>query len=277
MGNAKKFTSSGEIYLTLTLNDINAKDVDISVSVKDSGIGIAEKSLGKIFDSFEQAEVNTTRRYGGTGLGLTLCKKLIKMMGGDIHVDSTLGEGSNFYFNVRMKQTSNDAETTHVSRVEDYRFNANVLIVEDNEINQMVASGMLENIGCKGTAAENGQVGLDVLQNNKFDIVLMDINMPVLNGCDATKQYRENEPEGEHLPIIALTANVLPEDVETYFDAGMDDHISKPFSADMLRNILNKWAPQSRLVKGRAFTGCTSICSPKNSMNRLNTPGPLER
>lgn len=247
LGNSKKFTSSGEIHLTLTLNNLNDNDVDLFVSVKDSGIGIAESSLGKIFDSFEQAEVNTARHYGGTGLGLTLCKKLIKMMGGDIHVKSKLGEGSEFYFNVKMKKVLDEESKVHRRRSTDYSFNANVLVVEDNEVNQMVATGMLKNIGCKTTVAENGQAGLEAIQKNNFDIVLMDINMPVLNGCDATKKCREIDTENKHLPIIALTANILAEDVQAYYDAGMDDYISKPFSADMLRTILNKWVPQTKV------------------------------
>ena len=248
LGNAKKFTNSGEISLTLTLNNISNDDVDLLVSVKDSGIGIAEKSIDKIFESFEQAEINTTRHYGGTGLGLTLCKKLINMMGGDIHVKSKLGEGSDFYFNIKMKQISEEENTVHHRRASDFNYNANVLVVEDNEVNQMVATGMLKNIGCDITIAENGQLGLDEIQKSDFDIILMDINMPVLNGCDATIKYREHEPENEHLPIIALTANILAEDVDTYYEAGMDDYISKPFSADMIRSVLNKWAPQTKVV-----------------------------
>ena len=169
------------------------------------------------------------------------------MMGGDIHVKSKLGEGSEFCFNVKMKQVSDEERVVPRRRTTDYSFNANVLVVEDNEVNQMVATGMLKNIGCKTTVAENGQAGLDAIQKNNFDIVLMDINMPVLNGCDATKKHREIEPENRYLPIVALTANILAEDVQTYYDAGMDDYISKPFSAEMLRNILNKWVPQTKV------------------------------
>ncbi len=385
IGNAKKFTESGEIYLSLTLNSLQNSDVDISVSVKDTGIGIAENSIDKIFDSFEQAEINTTRHYGGTGLGLTLCKKLVKMMGGDIKVNSVLGEGSDFTFNVKMKQIaektpafalnenndfnvyylseqkksytamvsvfdrlavkysicssidilekkltslnknhfnvvlldeqmlidkgwnvsefknkyenelvkfslvsreyskdnynkfvdvitkpfqttkfyrylqniSGEIEPENVLHDKQYQFNARVLVVEDNNVNQMVAKEMLKNIGCEPVIAENGQVGLDVLEKNKFDIVFMDINMPVLSGCDATKQYREYESELEHLPIIALTANVLPEDIASYIEAGMDDTVSKPFSTDDLCHILNKWIP-ARKVKGKTLPSQSS-------------------
>ncbi|MDH5660030.1 MAG: ATP-binding protein [Gammaproteobacteria bacterium] len=378
LGNAKKFTAHGEIVLTLTLNNIINDEVDIFVSVKDSGVGIAEKSLGKVFESFEQAEVNTSRHFGGTGLGLTLCKKLTNMMGGDINVKSILGEGSEFYFNVKMKQIvdapetysfekeyvfnavylSNDnkslsavssvfeslklknslhdsksdidkvilalsnkntniflidekilqeknwsakdiereyagdlvevavvcneqnkdkysdfvgvitkpflenklfsylqtitgeIDTISTSKKEKTKINANVLVVEDNDVNQMVVAGMLNNLGCKYTVAENGQIGLDYLATNKFDIVLMDINMPVLNGRNATIQYRENEPEDEHLPIVALTADVLTENVATYYEAGMDDYMPKPFSSGKLREVLLKWVKQSGVVSG---------------------------
>lgn len=374
LGNAKKFTESGEIYLTLGLNELSSDDVDIQVSVKDTGIGVAEESTGKIFESFEQAEVNTSRHYGGTGLGLTLCQKLINMMGGDIRVESTLGEGSNFSFNVKMKRVINvpeifpfaednnfhilyvsenkktfdavssvfelldveyaicdsdayvnkelqelnakntnlmlvdesmldekgwsaekikdkyerlgvsiavvcnetnkdsysnvidvitkpfqtkklygylqsafgEVDETHLPDKKTVKINANVLVVEDNEVNQMVITGMLQNLGCKIVVAENGRAGLDVLKNTKFDIVFMDINMPVLNGREATIQYRQSESKSIHLPIIALTANVLAEDVQTYFDAGMDDYVPKPFSADKLLEMLRKWVPQAK-------------------------------
>ena len=382
LGNAKKFTESGEIYLTLTLNDLKDNEVDIEVSVKDTGIGIADKSLGKIFESFEQAEINTSRHYGGTGLGLTLCKKLTKIMGGDIHVKSKLGEGSEFYFNVKMKrvvdapatftfekennfyalyvssnektfnavksvfkslnvehtisdsvsyiktklsnlndnntntllidesflfekdwgveETKNtfkdydiniavicnelnkrkysdyvevitkpfqvnklyryfqliagEIDTIHLVDKEYSKIKANVLVVEDNEVNQMVVSGMLENMGCETTIAENGQAALDILYDNSFDIILMDINMPVLNGREATIQYRINEADNVRVPIIALTANILPEDVKTYYQAGMDDYISKPFTADKLREIFDKWIPD-RKNEGKAKPG----------------------
>lgn len=374
IGNAKKFTKSGEIYLTLTLNELNGNDVDLLVSVKDSGIGIAEEAIEKIFESFEQAEVNTSRQYGGTGLGLTLCKKLTKIMGGDIHVKSILGEGSEFIFNVKMKRVvdapdiftfenkrdfytlymssnektfnavhsvfeslkvehvisdsmsylknklstlnkdiintllvdetlllevgwtvgnlkktfesydveiaivcnelnkskysdsvavitkpfqvnklyryfqllTGEIDTTHLLDEERPGFEANVLVVEDNDVNQMVASGMLENLGCKVTIAENGQAALDILIDNEFDIVLMDINMPVLNGRDATIQYRKNEGDTVRIPIVALTANILPEDVETYYTAGMDDYMSKPFTIDKLCEIFDKWIPDTK-------------------------------
>ena len=397
LGNAKKFTESGTISLSLELNDVENDELEILVKIKDSGIGIAESALEKIFDSFEQAEANTTRQYGGTGLGLALCKRLTQMMGGDVHVKSTVGEGSEFYFTVKFKRSSEEknvflleqetrnktnivfvddraevcliaesifkrldlsyeilpsvekvltlpdfyfcdnksarnnilfvdeaillkdtasqeklSELIHesinvavicteatkinykgvfntitkplqskqvhayvVSAVEQKyilfkdekkseTINANVLLVEDNEVNQMVAQGMLENMGCKVSIAENGLLALDVLKKNKFDIVLMDINMPELNGRDATVRFRALEEENEHLPIIALTANVIKEDVDGYYKAGMDDHLSKPFTADKLREILNKWVPQSKVEQE---TTQTSISSDINTSN----------
>ena len=371
IGNAKKFTESGQIILTLSLNEIKNNEVDIFVSVKDSGIGIAKESLEKVFNSFEQAEVNTSRHFGGTGLGLALCKKLSNMMGGDVNVKSELGEGSEFYFNVKMKLIDNAPETyvfskeygfnvvylsddnaslnatrlvfdslnikniicdansdidkeisqlnsneTNVFLVdektlkdkgwtaaelegkyasnslevailcneknkdiysdfvgvvtkpfqtnkffsylqtitdevsvdtnlnvekEEMRIHANVLVVEDNEVNQMVVVGMLNNFGCISTIAENGLVALEYLKKENFDVVLMDVNMPVLNGSDATEKYRKNEAADEHLPIVALTADVLAENIKTYLDAGMDDYMAKPFSKDKLYEVISKW------------------------------------
>ena len=136
---------------------------------------------------------------------------------------------------VEQKYTLFDQQTTPET------INANVLLAEDNEVNQMVAKGMLDNMGCNVFIAENGLIALDALKKHKFDIVLMDINMPELNGSDATIQFRTLEKEGEHMPIIALTANVMQEDVDSYYKAGMDDHLSKPFTTDNLREKLEQW------------------------------------
>ena len=369
IGNAKKFTQSGEIVLTLKSNKIEKTDIELLVSVKDSGIGIKAEAQQKIFNSFEQAEVNTTRIYGGTGLGLALCKTLTGLMGGDIQVKSTPGEGSDFIFKVKMtvpleqkqifpllqqnkfyvvylsenakhydavksvfnrldikydicasinkaeellkkqdddysrlliideqflsghpdklntfeknisgKQINvavlcNENQKTEYSDLFDvisrpfqvnslysYLFssinhedlslksktcyqpvNAKVLLVEDNEVNRIVAKGMLENLGCDILIAENGLLALDVLKNNRFDIILMDINMPELNGRDATRLFRETEEVNEHTPVIALTANVLPEDVDNYYKSGMDGYLAKPYSMEKLYITLSKW------------------------------------
>ncbi|MDH5370804.1 MAG: response regulator, partial [Gammaproteobacteria bacterium] len=149
-----------------------------------------------------------------------------------------------------LQTITGEIDTISTSKKEKTKINANVLVVEDNDVNQMVVAGMLKNLGCKYTVAENGQIGLDYLATNKFDIVLMDINMPVLNGRNATIQYRENEPEDEHLPIVALTADVLTENVATYYEAGMDDYMPKPFSSGKLREVLLKWVKQSGVVSG---------------------------
>jgi len=394
LGNAKKFTAAGEIKLSLELNNEENNELEILVKIKDSGIGIAEDALEKIFESFEQAETNTTRHYGGTGLGLALCKRLTQMMGGDVHVKSTLGKGSEFYFTVKFKRvievenvysfeqetlnktniifvdenteacniaesifirlnlnyrifssvenvlalpdfsdynsaknnilfvdeailSKNSASQEKLSKLihqsinvavicteatkvnyigvfntlikplqtsqvhayvvsaveqkyvlfeddEDEIINANVLLVEDNEVNQMVAQGMLENMGCKVSIADNGLLALDVLKKNKFDIVLMDINMPELNGCDTTIQFRALEKENEHMPIIALTANIMQEDVEGYYKAGMDDHLAKPFSSDELRDALIKWAHQTDTEAEMNQTNTVSVVDTSN-------------
>jgi len=374
LGNAKKFTEKGEIYLTVKLEELYDNEIEILVSVKDTGIGIEKDAVDKIFQSFEQANVNTSRYFGGTGLGLTLSRRLVEMMGGNINVRSVLGEGSEFYFNVKMKRVPDNSEKyilnennlnimflsnnikirpatksifefinlscdfydvfadiiekledsehdkeyknvlfiddnyiadnafekitvkkeldkynvevvvvcdevnkemhganllvtkplqidnvynclqtilgelvplyTAATHISENKMSTKVLVVEDNEVNQMVAKGFLEGMGCDISIVNNGQEAVDIMQQRDFDIVFMDINMPVLDGCAATVKYRESESSDHHLPIIALTANVLPEIVVSYYESGIDDYVSKPFSADSLERMLSKWVPK---------------------------------
>ena len=365
LGNAKKFTQQGSIELSLKLNNITDDLIDIFVSVKDTGIGIKEDALEKVFESFEQADINTGRDFGGTGLGLALCEKLTAMMGGKIQVNSIFGEGSEFSFNVKMASAHKNYEVydfaennvdiiyagnntktllavesvferlqlnyklcstkdelekrinnvkpkkrnliilehgfvsknnihlnslkksfssqlhfalvcnevdkenyknidfiakpfqaTHLSHYLSHilneseasshkhkltTFDASVLLVEDNDVNQMVAKGMLEKMGCLVTIADDGLQALTYLKKEDFDVVLMDINMPVMNGRDATSDFRESEEANEYTPIIALTANVLQDDVDSYYKAGMDDYLAKPFTLEQLSLVLSKW------------------------------------
>jgi CheY-like chemotaxis protein len=224
-------------------------------AVTDTGIGIAQPVQERLFQAFVQADSSTTRRYGGTGLGLAISKELVEKMGGRIGVRSTLGQGAEFWFTVRV-----EASLLPGSMPVPDSFDANpasdlngvrVLLAEDNPINQDVARTMLNSFGCQVYVAENGAKALAALANSQFDIVLMDCQMPEMDGLDATAEIRARrlqrpkQPAGSaepvRLPIIGLTASALKGDREICIAAGMDDYLAKPFRRDALRLALERW------------------------------------
>ncbi len=364
VGNAVKFTKSGSIVLSASVSDFEQENFKLNIFVKDTGIGISDEALNLIFNPFEQAEINTARNFGGTGLGLALCKRLVELLGGEIGVISTLGKGSCFEFSLNLKlikpkgvddtlqsenilyidssknaclsmasifermnlkyiivndqskikeclvagvelvysmiilseslasdcyQTIADIVTsdesysnirfillssetptskniythsitkplrrsdiTQILSLTDIKPRANaskntdecrkaILLVEDNEVNQLVAAGMLQQLGIKPVIASDGAEAVAAVAENNFDLILMDINMPNMDGYQATKIIRNNEAQGVRIPIIALTANVMTEDVKSYFDAGMDDFLAKPYSFKSIESSLVKW------------------------------------
>ncbi len=364
VGNAVKFTKSGSIVLTASVSNFEQDNFKLNICVKDTGIGISDEALNLIFNPFEQAEINTARNFGGTGLGLALCKRLVELLGGNIGVKSTLGEGSSFEFHLNLKsiKTKDAGETlqsghilyidssenaclsiasifermnlnfnivndkskvkecfvagvepiysmiilneslasdcyqtiadiltsitgdtntqlvllssetptgkniyehvitkplrrsditqilsltdtepqTNISKNSD-NCSGSILLVEDNEVNQLVATGMLQQLGIKPVIANDGAEAVAAVAENDFDLILMDINMPNMDGYQATKIIRNNEAQGIRIPIIALTANVMTEDVKSYFDAGMDDFLAKPYSFKSIESSLVKW------------------------------------
>ncbi len=375
LGNAIKFTKSGSIVVNVTVDGANEDDFTLCVKIKDTGIGISDESQKLIFNPFEQAEVNTARHFGGTGLGLSLCKRLIELLGGEIKLESTVGVGSTFSFLVNLsvvkfnvdKNLPKDAnilyvcnseaemksinalfsrlainfkivsdqdsvlnelvevtddlysiimlsdslatecydsilsvlesnaiyenvklvllntfldiaeiDFTHVlvkpfrtsdiielitseqtdsleSELNDEVLNNNtssVLLVEDNEVNQLVASGMLGKMGITPDIASDGVEALELFSKNKYDLILMDINMPNMDGYAATKEIRKRENPNDHIPIIALTANVLQDDVDGYYKVGMDDFLAKPYSFKNIESSLLKWIKKENLNSG---------------------------
>ncbi len=366
LGNAVKFTKSGSIILTVTIDNANDDDFALCVEIKDTGIGISDEAKNLIFNPFEQAEVNTTRHFGGTGLGLALCKRLVDLLGGEIKLDSTVGVGSTFSFIVNLSVvkfnvdkclpknvnvlyvcdsefemkwvdalfcrlaikykivsdkdsalkelieepdklysivmlcdpllskcyepilsalesnaiydkgkfilvgsfhditemkfshvlpkpfktseiieiiTSENIDTPDTESNEEIVIenSGSVLLVEDNEVNQLVATGMLEKMGITPDIACDGVEALELVSKNKYDLILMDINMPNMDGYAATTEIRKKEDPKEHIPIIALTANVLQEDVDGYYKVGMDDFLAKPYSYKNIEACLKKW------------------------------------
>jgi len=235
LNNAVKFTESGKITLTCKRISSDATSSSILFRVKDTGIGIAKENFPKLFRSFQQEDSSTTRKYGGTGLGLAISKQLVEMMGGTLQVKSVKGQGSEFYFTIRFNLAKE--ETTPFS-VEETAIHtgsikgARVLLVEDNEFNKLVANSILEQYQAKVTMAGNGKEAIDILENHPYDIVLMDLQMPVMGGIEATKKIRNGM--NLKIPVLALTANVIAGVPEKCFAAGMNDYISKPFEPETL-------------------------------------------
>ncbi len=247
LGNAVKFTERGSVSLTVNIQEIGLDEVKLTFNVSDTGIGIASEHLNTLFEAFSQADTSITRRFGGTGLGLTISNKLLDLMEAPLQVESALGEGSHFYFSLLAKRTLSSMDLDHkdtslTTPKEDIDLsNINALVVEDNDINQIVIEAMLNEFNITSiNMANNGQEAVEQCELGVFDIIFMDMQMPVLDGPQATVKIREFSAF-KHTPIIALTANVLSADKQRCFDAGMDDYIAKPLEYDALRSILLKW------------------------------------
>ena len=239
IGNAIKFTEKGGVKLIMNCEPGENQNMNVYFGVQDTGIGISEAAQKNLFTPFSQADSSISRRFGGTGLGLAICKRLIEAMGGDIHIDSTEGQGSLFYFIIPMKIGTKVVENRQAEAVDQPK-NLNILVADDNEINQKVLIGLLKKDHHNVTAVNNGQEALDIIQSQKFDLVLMDMEMPVMNGLEATKAIRELDSKAGQTPIISMTANVIKEDIQRCLDAGMNDYVSKPIDPDKLRTAISK-------------------------------------
>jgi PAS domain S-box-containing protein len=251
IGNAIKFTGQGEVTLrALTLAETVAA-VQVRFEVADTGIGIDAQAQARLFQSFEQADNSMTRKYGGTGLGLAICKRLVEMMGGEIGVESTPGTGSTFWFVVSLKKRVEDAvsplrafeSNTAEQRIQQDYAGTVILLAEDEPISQEISRGLLEEVGLVVVLAEDGMQALELARQNRYALILMDMQMPNLNGVDATKAIR-TLPGYEKTPILAMTANAFDEDRKTCIEAGMDDHIPKPIDPDKLYETLLEWLEQ---------------------------------
>ncbi len=239
-GNAVKFTAQGEVVLKVAVVERSATDVTLQFAVRDTGIGIAPENQALIFSGFSQAESSTTRRFGGTGLGLAISQRLVALMGGELRLDSALGQGSTFHFQIRLPLAELPASApVHVATPGGEKpqrlAGVRILLAEDNKINQMVAKGLLGKEGAAITVADNGRLALEALraQPDAFDLVLMDLQMPEMDGFEATRAIR-TELGLQALPIIAMTANAMASDRQACLDAGMNDHVGKPFQIDQL-------------------------------------------
>ncbi len=245
VNNAIKFTEKGHIKISVEQIGMVEGRHKIKVSVEDTGIGIPEAKKKKLFQSFSQLDPSSTKQYEGTGLGLAISKLLTEMMGGEIGVESVEGKGSTFWFTACFKKGTPPEKVDEGKTVERHkRFNnrkISVLVVEDNLINQKISSFSLQKAGMEVTLANNGLEAIELFKKQDFDVILMDVQMPVMDGYDATKEIRKiEEPLNTHIPIIALTANAMQGDAEKCLAAGMDNYISKPFKIDKLITILNE-------------------------------------
>ncbi len=248
VGNAIKFTNSGGITLSVQLQSATANELVARFSVTDTGIGLTQEQISRLFQSFEQGDTATTRKFGGTGLGLAISKGLVKTMGGEVGVQSLPGSGSCFWFTAILgpAPTHDGALVQHSASVGVRSLQgARVLLVEDNEINQEVALEMLKRAGMVVDLAEDGQVAIDLVAasfaaGTPYDVVLMDMQMPVVDGVTATRQIRLHH-KAEHLPIIAMTANAMGSDRDRCLACGMNDFVSKPIEPERLWKTLQTW------------------------------------
>jgi len=217
--------------------------------VQDTGIGLDEEQQCRLFNNFEQAETSTTLKYGGTGLGLAISRRLAAMMSGEIGVISSLGQGSTFWFTVILKHgnmTMALPQYEPVSKATSLRAGAGatILLVEDNKINQEVAREILESYGIKVDIAQHGGEAVTMIEQKRYDLVLMDLQMPVMDGLEATSKIRQL-PISENIPIIAMTANAFEEDRLRCQKVGMNDFVAKPIDIKQLYTVLARWLPEN--------------------------------
>lgn len=289
VSNAIKFTKTGKISIEIHTQKEDKENVTLEFSVTDTGIGIPQNNLNSIFDKFQQATNETSNIYGGTGLGLTIAKQLVELQGGTISVKSKVDKGSTFSFILSFKKIKSKFETETKEFVPKDLFgsplikNVKILVAEDESLNQLLISTLLEKFGFEIDIAGNGKIVLEKLRKNKYDIILMDLQMPEMNGFETT--YHIRNTKNCSIPIIALTANVTTTDVEKCRAAGMNDYVSKPINNKLLYNTIIKYIPKEQIPKRRVKSETLQIypeqqltkkkCINLNNLNEL-TNGNLD-
>ncbi|MCX7708983.1 MAG: PAS domain S-box protein [Clostridia bacterium] len=241
IGNAVKFTEQGEVNISVKRDRVTEESIELKFAVSDTGIGISEEEKERLFKTFSQVDGSITRRFGGSGLGLAISKQLVEMMDGRMWVESEKGKGSAFYFTIKFKTEGNKREAVVPQSVENIASReANILLVEDNGVNQAVITRMLTKEGYRVDVANDGLEALKLHSEREYDLILMDIQMPNMDGVEATKRIREKEGPTKHTAIIALTAYALQGDRERFLSAGMDEYLAKPVNFEELYKIIEK-------------------------------------
>jgi signal transduction histidine kinase len=248
LGNAIKFTQEGSVTLTMKAGTSEGGKLRLFCSVRDTGIGMNEEQMNNILKPFAQADISTARKFGGTGLGLSISKALTELMGGDLTIESAPGKGSEFSFTVVLEPYDGETaqEQLATDEVQAQRYDGyELLIVEDNEINRIIAETLLSEMGFTIDMAEDGKEGVGAFRKKRYDMIFMDIRMPVMDGFEATREIRKIEAEREaagaavpRVPIVAMTANAMQEDRELSRGAGMDGHVSKPINIIEVKSVL---------------------------------------
>jgi signal transduction histidine kinase len=279
ISNAIKFTDKGAVSLEIVQLGETDEEIKLQFTVRDTGIGISEEAQKNLFQSFTQADASTTRRFGGTGLGLAICRRIVELMGGSINVTSTLGQGSTFLFNLAFAKQKLAVPSTNGSSISKCSNNgthaeistapngSRVLLAEDNKINQLVGLKQLNKLGYNVDIVANGREAVEAWQREKYNIILMDCQMPEMDGYEASRKIRELEIE-QHLPsaqIIAMTAHAMQGARELCLAAGMNDYISKPVDKDELKKVLEKTSMKTAVPSSRPaaqFSDETGINQP---------------
>jgi two-component system, sensor histidine kinase and response regulator len=256
--NAVKFSSQGCVTLVGRVLSEDEAGLDFRLEVRDQGIGMTEEQASQLFQPFHQADASTTRRFGGTGLGLAICRKLAELMGGRVGVSSQIGVGSTFWFEARLKRGSGLAVGPAETDASDFEERwgqalngVRILVVDDNPLNQTVASELLQATGAVVHLAGDGQKALEALAEHEVDCVLMDVQMPLMDGLEATRRIRLS-PQWAGLPVIAMTANARREDHADCLAAGMDDFVTKPVVPESFYATISEWVRKSPRARAAA-------------------------
>jgi PAS domain S-box-containing protein len=269
VSNAVKFTSEGKITVSVQLVSEDEEKATIEFSVKDTGIGIAESKIPTIFDNFQQATSGTARLYGGTGLGLAIVKQLVESQGGSVHVESELNHGSTFSFKLAFQKTNSEAALdAELMELDSEIKNIKVLVVEDIVLNQLLMKTLLDEFGFERDIADNGKIAIEKLKNNSYDIILMDLQMPEMDGFEATEYIRSTM--NSKIPIIALTADVTTVDLEKCKAVGMNDYLSKPVDERLLYSkIIGLVKKPIPLAIGIKLNEITKIIKKKSKKEKI--------
>lgn len=263
LSNAVKFTDAGEIRYVVKGTRLADDRVRFDFAVTDSGSGIAPEDLERLFQPFTQVDASSTRRFGGTGLGLTIARRMANIMHGDIHVKSVVGQGSTFTFSVEaevVEWVSREAVEAIHADIDDGRA-LHVLIVEDHPVNRMILEAWMGSAGHASSTAENGQIAVDVAAGQRFDLIVMDVNMPVMDGLTATRAIRAVAGPNAETPIVVLSASARREDHEAGLEAGADAYLNKPIDFVALAKVMNRVGGGRMSVRSLVESGETSVAA----------------